>query len=325
MTGEFDLIALIRARCTVARTDVGLGIGDDGALLIPPPGQELVVTTDTLVAGMHFPLTTRAEDIGWKALAVNLSDLAAMGASPAWASLAMTLPEGSVDFVARFADGFAELAVQHQVALIGGDTTKGAPTITITAQGFVPPGQALRRDGARAGEQVFVTGTLGDAAAGLRCLMAPGADAEHADPAHRAQLLQRLNRPQPRVAAGIALRGLASACIDVSDGLLADLGHIARASGVGIELDATNLPTSSALRALFDPATRLAMQLGGGDDYELAFCVPADRIEAMQQAMHDIGCAVTCVGGVVEANGVRVLDEQGLEINTAHRGWEHFS
>ena len=238
---EFDLIELIRTRCSVARADVRLGIGDDAALLLPPAGHELAVSTDTLVAGVHFPLGTSARDLGWKALAVNLSDLAAMGATPAWALLSLTLPDSAREFVDGFAQGFAELAAQHGVALVGGDTTRGPLAVGVTVHGFVPPGRALRRDGARAGDLVFVTGTLGDAAAGLRCLDRADERAAalfNAPSDTREALVGRLNRPTPRIAAGAALRELASACIDVSDGLLADLGHVAARSGVGKALEA---------------------------------------------------------------------------------------
>lgn len=325
---EFDLIERLRARCAVARADVHLGIGDDAAILAPPPGHDLVVSTDTLVAGVHFPASTSARDLGWKALAVNLSDLAAMGATPAWALLALTLPEASADFVEAFADGFAELAAQHHVALVGGDTTRGPLTISVVVHGFVPPQQALRRDGARSGDQLFVTGTLGDAAAGLRCL-------DHRDPRvaelfnapadPREILLARLNRPTPRIAAGAALRGLASACIDVSDGLLADLGHVAARSGVGLEVDAAELPASSALLALFGAAERLVLQAGGGDDYELAFTASPMQATAIMRDLARIGCGATRIGRVVAGQGVRLLAADGSEIALRQRGWEHFA
>lgn len=325
---EFDLIERIRARCAVARADVRLGIGDDAAILAPPAGHELVVSVDTLVAGVHFPALTRASDLGWKALAVNLSDLAAMGATPAWALLALTLPEATRDFVDAFADGFAELAQPHRVALVGGDTTAGPLSVSVVVHGFVPPGQALRRDGAQAGDLVFVTGTLGDAAAGLRCLdrADPRAAELFGAPADtREALLARLNRPTPRLAAGAALRGLASACIDVSDGLLADLGHIAGRSGVGLEIDATDLPASSALLALFDGAERLALQAAGGDDYELAFTAPPAREQAILRDLARIGCGATRIGRVVTGQGVRLVDAAGAEIPLRPRGWEHFA
>lgn len=328
MSAEFNLIDLIRAHGAVERADVRLGIGDDAALLAPPAGQELVVSTDTLVAGVHFPVTTAAEDIGWKALAVNLSDLAAMGANPAWALLALTLPDGDRDFVARFISGFAELAEQHHVALVGGDITQGPLTISVTVHGFAPPGRALRRDAARVGDAVFVTGTPGDAAGGLRLLDRSGArdDAESVAAFDaRDYLLVRLRRPIPRIAAGLALRDFAHACIDVSDGLIGDLGHVAAQSGIGIEIDADRLPASSALLALFDADTRQQLQLAGGDDYELAFSVPEAKIDAMSRDLARLDCGATRIGRVVAGERVRVFDAERGEITIDRRGWEHFA
>jgi thiamine-monophosphate kinase len=325
---EFDLIDLIRARCAIARSDVRIGIGDDAAILGVPAAHDLVVGVDTLVAGVHFPQATRARDLGWKSLAVNLSDLAAMGATPAWSLLALTLPAAEQDFVADFADGYAELSAQHRVALVGGDTTRGPLSVTVVAHGFLPPGQALRRDGAQAGDLVFVTGTLGDAAAGLRCLDHRDPRAQslfNAAPDTREFLIERLNRPTPRVAAGVALRAFASACIDVSDGLVADLGHIAARSGVAIDIDALQLPASSALLALFDADERLALQAAGGDDYELAFTLRPERVADMQRDIARIGCGATRIGRVVAGDGVRLLDAGGDAMALRHRGWEHFA
>ena len=325
---EFDLIEAIRSRCSVARADVRLGIGDDAALLAPPAGHELAVSTDTLVAGVHFPIGTSARDLGWKALAVNLSDLAAMGATPAWVLLALTLPDANRDFVVAFADGFAELAAQHGVALVGGDTTRGPLNVGVTVHGFVASERALRRDGARAGDLVFVTGTLGDAAAGLRCLDRADVRAQeffNAPADTREALVARLNRPSPRIAAGAALRGLASACIDVSDGLLADLDHIAARSKVGIEVDADALPASSALLALFARDERVVLQATGGDDYELAFCVPPAKAADAQRDLSRIGCGATRIGRVVAGEGVRMLDHDGRELVIERSGWNHFA
>jgi len=325
---EFDLIDLIRARCEVGRADVRLGIGDDAAVLAVPAGHELAVSTDTLVAGVHFPAATRADDLGWKALAVNLSDLAAMGATPAWALLALTLPAAERSLVEGFAIGFAELAAQHRVALVGGDTTRGPLAVSVVVHGFVPPGRALRRDGAQVGDLVFVTGTLGDAAAGLRCLDPRDVQAHalfHAPADAREWLLARLNRPMPRIAAGIALREFATACIDVSDGLCADLGHVAKRSDVGIEVDASRLPASSALLALFDEADRVALQASGGDDYELAFTAPPAREAELQRDLARLGCGATRIGRVVAGSGVRLQDNAGTEIALYRRGWEHFA
>jgi thiamine-monophosphate kinase len=321
---EFSLIERIRARTEQARDDVTLGIGDDAALLAPPVGQELAVAIDTLVEGVHFPVGTAVIDIGWKALAVNLSDLAAMGASPAWALLSLALPSADADFVAGFAEGFAQLAAPHRLALIGGDTTRGALTISVAVHGFVPPGQALRRDGARVGDVVLVTGTLGDAAAGLQLVQHPLQDG---DPRTGLQnfLVGRLNRPTPRLSAGIALRGQATACIDISDGLLADLGHICSRSGVGAEIDAPLLPRSSALLDLYDEAAGWHFALGGGDDYELCFTAPASKLAQVQSDLSRLGCGVTRIGRIVEGEGVRVRGNDGVWLQNDQSGWEHFA
>ncbi|HEY8682878.1 MAG TPA: thiamine-phosphate kinase [Rhodanobacter sp.] len=321
---EFDLIELIRRHTAQPRDDVRIDIGDDAAVLAIPAGQELAVAIDTLVDGVHFPLGTAAADIGWKALAVNLSDLAAMGASPAWALLALTLPSADATFVEGFAEGFAKLAQPHRLALVGGDTTRGPLCISVAVHGFVPPGQALTRAAARAGDAVLVTGTLGDAAAGLHALQHPSRDDDsRAD--LRDFLIERLHRPTPRLAAGAALRGQASACIDVSDGLLADLGHICRASGVGAEIDAALLPRSSALMAWYDEASALQFALSGGDDYELCFTVPAQRLADVQSDLARIGCGATRIGRIVEGSGVRVRTADGASLGSERQGWEHFA
>jgi len=314
---EFDLINAIRARVNIARDDVALGIGDDAAVTNVPAGRQLVACTDTLVAGVHFLADTTPEDIGWKSLAVNLSDLAAMGAEPAWALLALTLPEPDERFVAGFAAGFAGLARAHDVALIGGDTTQGPLSITVTALGTLPIGTAWTRGGAHAGDAIFVTGTLGDAAGALRQLQV------HDTPA--SALLAKLNRPEPRVEAGLALRGVATACIDVSDGLLADLGHVCAASGVGAELDADILPLSAALTSTFDQATCRDLACAGGDDYELCFTGSSAREAEVEKALERAGCRATRIGRIVAGSGVRVFDAHGSEIAMPRAGWEHFS
>lgn len=322
---EFDLIELIRARCAVAREDVRLGIGDDAALLAVPAGQVVAVSTDTLVSGVHFPKDTSPHDIGWKSLAVNLSDLAAMGATPAWATLALTLPQAERDWVGAFADGFAALAGEFKLALVGGDTTQGPLTITVTVHGFVPENLALRRDGAHVGDAVFVTGTLGDAAAGLRMLCDPAFAAENpAAAAMRTALIDRLDRPVPRIAQGLLLRSRARACIDVSDGLAADLGHICKASGVGAEIDLMRLPASPALR-LFSDSERAPLQLAGGDDYELCFTADAVVADDLLRDLARSGCAATRIGRIVAEAGVRVLDAGGYPIELPRAGWQHFS
>jgi thiamine-monophosphate kinase len=321
---EFRLIDRIRELTAQARDDVRIGIGDDAAVLAPSSGKELAVAIDTLVEGVHFPPGTAAADIGWKALAVNLSDLAAMGASPAWALLALTLPSADAAFVEGFAEGFAKLAQPHRLALVGGDTTRGPLTISVAVHGFVPPGQALTRAGARVGDAVLVTGTLGDAAAGLHALQHPPRD-DDGRAGLRGFLIERLNRPTPRLAVGTALRGQATACVDVSDGLLADLGHICAASGVAAEIEAALLPRSSALLELYDDTTALHFALSGGDDYELCFTAPAARVAELQAGLARLGCGATKIGRIVEGEGVRVRAADGAPLATDRPGWEHFA
>ena len=316
---EFSLIDRIRQRTAQNRDDVRLGIGDDAALLAVPSGQELAVAVDTMVEGVHFPHGTAPADIGWKALAVNLSDLAAMGATPAWAFLALTLPNADEAFIDGLADGFAQLAQTYRLALVGGDTTRGALTVSVAVHGFVPPGKALTRAGAQVGDAVLVTGTLGDAAAGLRLLQ----QSHHSD-AQSNYLIARLHRPTPRIAAGLALRERASACIDVSDGLLADLGHICAASGVGAEIEAALLPRSSALLDRFDDARSRDFALSGGDDYELCFTVPPQRVASVQADLAKLGCGATRIGRIVEGEGVKVRDADGQWLEPAQQGWDHF-
>jgi thiamine-monophosphate kinase len=316
MSAEFYLIDRIRAR-VIRRGDVRLGIGDDAALLVPHPTERLVAACDTMNVGVHFPPDTAPADIGWKALAVNLSDLAAMGATPAWALLSLSLPSPDGDWLDAFLDGFTELAALHDVALVGGDTTRGPLSICVTALGFVPHAQALKRASAHPGDIVCVTGTLGDAAAGLRLWNHSGTDGAHA------ALRTRLTRPTPRVAAAAILRGRARACIDVSDGLLADLGHVARASAVAIEIDAIALPASEALQQTFDTTTRLPLMASGGDDYELAFTVPEIDCDALLADLMAAGTPATRIGRVRDGDGVTLLDADGNALPTPP-GWLHF-
>lgn len=320
---EFALIDLIRQRVACERGDVVLGIGDDAGLIDVPAGMRLVACTDTMVEGVHFLRGTAPADLGWKSLAVNLSDLAAMGAEPAWALLALTLPDGDADFVTGFADGFAELARAHRVALVGGDTTQGPLTITVTALGLVPRDTALTRAGAQVGDAVFVTGTLGDAAGALAKMRDRGPETGDRIQADR-QLSLRLNRPRPRIAAGLALRGIAHACIDVSDGLLADLGHVCKASGLGAEIDANAMPVSDAMRAAFDDDACRQFALTGGDDYELCFTAPEARATAIVKAFAALDLRVTRIGSIVAGSGVRVTDASGAVIEPPRAGWEHF-
>lgn len=314
---EFELIRRHFAGLTPAAADVSLGIGDDAALLRVPQGQELAVSTDTLVAGRHFSPDTAPADIGWKALAVNLSDLAAMGAEPRWFTLALTLEGVGEAWLSALVQGMGQLARQHGVALVGGDTTRGPLSLTLTAMGVVPCGQALRRDGARVGDAVCVTGTLGDAALAL-ALKRQAATPD-------AFLSGRLDRPQPRVQAGLRLRGAANAAIDLSDGLAGDLSHVLRASGVGACIQAPCLPASPALltglAGLPQGISRLALQAQGGDDYELCLCVPPDRVEALRA---DLGVPLTMIGSITAGTELRFVDAAGGTIAVPPHGYRHF-
>ena len=311
---EFDLIDRIRTRVR-KRDDVVLGIGDDAALLQVPPGMQLVVTADTLNAGVHFPKTSAPADIGWKSLAVNLSDLAAMGATPAWCTLSLSLPEADASWVDAFLDGFMELADQHAIALVGGDTTRGPLSISVTAMGLVETGSAMRRDGARVGDDVWVTGTLGDAAAALEAVLG-----QHVI---SASLRQRLDRPVPRIAGGQRLSGIVNSCIDLSDGLLADLGHVCERSGVGAEIDLAKLPVSDALAAL-DPAQRWRWQASGGDDYELCFSASPRNRELVMQALDFTDVSATRIGRIVAGQCVKAFDAEGREWQSVRSGYQHF-
>jgi thiamine-monophosphate kinase len=312
---EFDLIARIRRR-VATRDDVALGIGDDAALLRVPAGRELVVAMDTLNAGVHFPDGTAAADIGWKALAVNLSDLAAMAAEPAWCTLSLSLPQADAAWLDAFLDGFLGLAERHGVALVGGDTTRGPLSVCVTAHGLVEPGRAARRDGARVGDTVWVSGTLGDAAGAL-AQWREGA-------AMDTDLRARLDRPTPRLALLPLLRHV-HACIDVSDGLLADLGHVCAASGVGAQIDIDALPASAALRASFDAETRRRLQATGGDDYELCFSAPESAREAILREAAAAGVVVTAIGRMTEGQSVRVVCADGSDWQAPRGGYDHFA
>lgn len=321
---EFGLIERIRAR-TRTRADIALGIGDDAALLRVPEGQQLVVTADTLNAGVHFPAETLPDDIGWKALAVNLSDLAAMGATPAWCTLSLSLPEADPAWIDAFADGFFALADAHGIALVGGDTTRGPLSIAVTAMGWVPAGKALRRDGARPGDDVWVTGVPGEAGLALalwrqgRLSMAGPA----AGPALE-HLRQRLARPTPQVKAAVALRGLASAAVDISDGLLADLGHICARAGTGADLFESALPESDAAAVAGHARLFREGRAGSGDDYELCFTAPAAQRAQVVERMAGVGIQVTRIGRIRAGTGISRLGEGGLLPPPACQGFNHF-
>ncbi len=312
---EFLLIEKYFSALGGPRDDVLLGVGDDGAQLAVPADMSLIVAIDTLVEGVHFPVNTSAEDIGYKLLAVNLSDLAAMGAEPAWFTLALTLPESDEAWLAGFATGVAKLANQHGMQLIGGDTTQGPRVLSLQAHGLVPAQHALKRSGAQVGDRIYVTGTLGDAALGLQIALegTPYPDADY--------LLQRLNRPTPRVSLGVALRTLAHSAIDLSDGLLADLTHICQQSHVAAVLELNQLPLSPAYGTT--PAT-IDTALNGGDDYELCFTASAAAGEKLKVLAQQHGCAITCVGEVVKGEGIRCYLDGAL-YSTKKSGYQHFA
>ncbi|PWG62146.1 thiamine-phosphate kinase [Sediminicurvatus halobius] len=313
---EFALIARYLVHVGAAREDVLLGVGDDAALVRPAPGRPQALALDTLVADVHFPADAAAADVGHKALAVNLSDLAAMGATPQWALLALTLPKVDEPWLEGFAAGFGALATAHGVALVGGDVTRGPLTVSVQVIGCLA-GPALRRDGARPGDRVWLSGRPGEAAAGLAAWQS-GAGEDR----RWARLLRRLHRPTPRVALGQALAGVASAAIDVSDGVAADAGHIAAASGVGIELRADWLPLSRRLRAWAGDRAAVDLALNGGDDYELCFTAPAAADSALGSLAAAQSLPLTPIGRVTEGAGLRVRDARGREL--AGGGYQHF-
>ena len=315
---EFELIARYFRSCGAQRGDVRLGVGDDAAVLECPPGQRLVAAVDTLVEGVHFPRGCPAASIGHRALAVNLSDLAAMGARPAWALLALTLPEAEEAWLEEFAAGFAELARLHGVALVGGDTTRGPLCVTVQILGHAP-GEPLLRSGARPGDALFVSGTPGDAAAGLAIeqgrLAAPG-QAEY--------LRERFLYPTPRVALGQSLREYASACIDVSDGLLGDAGKLAAASGCGAEIAYADLPLSEPLVLAAGAERAHELALTGGDDYELCFSVSPANLERLLRQLPPQRWGYSRIGTLREAPGTAVLRNSAV-MPFADSGYAHFS
>jgi len=299
--------------------DLVLGIGDDGAIISPRPDHDLIVAVDTLVAGVHFLSEANPYDIGFRSLAVNLSDLAAMGAEPAWFTLALTLPGADEEWLKEFSRGLFELARSHQLPLIGGDTTRGPLTISIQVLGYVPSAQALCRSGAKVGDLIYVTGSLGDAAGGLSLLQDKESSLQDD------YLQTRFLRPQARLNIGQCLRGLAHAAIDVSDGLLADIGHIVKRSGVGARIDLARLPLSAQLKAVFGSERAIEMALSGGDDYELCFCVAPTQADKVAELAKQADLAITCIGCVDAEPGVRLYNTQGEPADsTLAAGYQHF-
>lgn len=308
---EFDIIRRYFQREAGNYDDVRTGIGDDAAVVRVPNDQELVLTMDTLIEGVHFPAVTAAADIGWKALAVNLSDLAAMGAVPRWVTLSLTLSEIDTDWLENFSSGFFELAAQYDIALIGGDLTRGGLAITVQAHGVVPAGQALTRCGAHSGDLIFVSGYLGDAGFALSADYAQQND----------YFRQRLNRPRPRLALGQALRGLASSAIDISDGLAGDLQHILSASNCGARVDMEKLPISAELAAAVDGESARHLAVTAGDDYELCFTVSPHNAVHLDHLSQELAVPLTAIGTIVSDD---TLHWDGHDQERTYSAFQHF-
>jgi len=317
-TPEFDVIA---RHFTRPAANAVLGVGDDCALVQLSRGMELAVSVDTMVSGTHFFPDVDPETLGHKTLAVNLSDMAAMGAMPYWAMLALTLPKVDHDWLAAFAKGFFDLAEEFDVSLIGGDTTRGPLTLTVTIMGEVPAGAALRRSGAKAGNDIWVSGNIGDAA--LSVAHRHGKLA--LDEADYREAVMRLYEPTPRVSLGQALRGLATAAIDVSDGLLADLGHICKLSGLGAAVELAAIPLSPiGKKHIASDAGRNAI-VAGGDDYELCFTAHPNSRESIADLAKMLGVPLTRIGQVKRGKGVSLWGPDGKPVKIDGRGYDHFS
>lgn len=315
---EFELIRhyFTQSKASNQRSDVVLGIGDDCALLMPREDEELAVSVDTLVAGVHFPEQADPRDIAYRSLAVNLSDLAAMGAQPAWFTLALTLPEADKQWLESFSQGLFEIANRFDIALVGGDTTRGPLTISIQVMGSVPAGLAMRRAGANCGDSIYVTGFVGDAAAGLAQVKAGK---------KKGYLAQRFSRPEPRVALAGSLRSVATAAVDVSDGLLADLTHILDSSQLGASIVLENLPLSEQLLEEVGIEAARNLALIGGDDYELCFCAAPVHSKAIEAISRERGVPITCIGEIQGDSGLRMYDSDGrLVASPEQTGYQHF-
>jgi thiamine-monophosphate kinase len=326
--GEFELISRYFRRGAAphdAQQGVVLGIGDDAALLRVPEDSDLVAAVDTLVAGQHFPLATDARSIGHRALAVNLSDMAAMGAMPAWATLALTMPSADAAWLQRFSDGLLDLAREHGVTLVGGDTTRGPLTVSVQILGTVPRGAALRRSGAKAGDVLAVSGTLGDSGAGLKFATAAPHDVDRGARASAVDaLIRRFDYPTPRVQLGLAARHFASAAMDISDGLVGDLPKLAAASGLHAHVQVERLPLSAALRAAVSEVQAREWALAAGDDYELLLAVPPAIYPKLEAAARRLDLTLQIIGELSSGSGVS-WSWRGAAYTPATSGYDHFS
>lgn len=312
---EFRLIESYFEQRRLGREDVVLGIGDDAALLRVPEGMLLATAVDTMIAGVHFPESTSAEAIGHKLLAVNLSDLAAMGAEPAWATLSLSMPEADESFLKGFSDGLFALAKQFGVELVGGDTVRGPLVLTLQINGFVPEDEGLTRFNARPGDLLYVSGTLGDAAAGLQAVVSDECDGASFD-----FLRGRLDRPTPRIALGQSLRGIATACIDISDGLCADVIHIMERSHLGCDIDSRLLPLSPELLTMKGELAATELALHGGDDYELCFSVPVQKEAELKRLAASFDLPISRIGEMNNEVGVLRIGGELARVE----GYDHF-
>ncbi|AGI32018.1 TPA: thiamine-phosphate kinase [Mannheimia haemolytica] len=323
--GEFDIIErYFNASQRPPRKDVLLSIGDDCALTSLKPNQQLAITTDTLVCGTHFLPTISPADLAYKSVASNLSDLAAMGAEPAWISLALTLPEINHDWLAEFSEHFFEILDHYNVDLIGGDTTCGPLSLTITAQGIVPQDRGLFRHNAKVGDWIYVSGTLGDSAGGLQLLLNQQSEQVNWNK-EQSYLIQRHLRPTPRVLLGLTIASIANAAIDISDGLLSDLSHILKRSDCGAVLNLENFPLSDVLLSCYSRTEAEYFALNGGEDYELCFTVPNDNKAKLDKALANIGVTYTCIGQIRSAKeGLTLLRHNQPVTLPSQRGYDHF-
>jgi len=318
---EFDIIRNYFACHSQKRDEVVLGIGDDAAITRVGADLEQVITTDTLVAGIHFPVDTHPAEIGHKALAVNLSDIAAMGAEPVWFTMNICLPGYDKDWLDQFTSGLFSLADKYKICLIGGDTVRSELVISILVAGQLPRGSALKRSGARKGDKVFVSGYLGDAAMAYACkqgqLVVTETDLSY--------LLNTLNKPEPRVELGQRLRGIANSAIDISDGLLADLDHVLKESNCGATIDLQKIPSSPVFSKYKDQLEDPVSAVRFGDDYELCFTVPDNLLEQVRMLETELGIPLTMIGEIETAPGLRMLGASGFHDTDSKRGYDHFS
>ncbi len=322
MTSEFDLI---REYFTQPTQHTNLGVGDDAALVTVASGMELAISADMLVAGTHFFQDANAYKLGWKSLAVNVSDMAAMGANPKWATLAIALPHADKHWLAEFSHGFFACANAFNVDLIGGDTTRGPLTISVQIMGEVPKGQAIKRSGAKAGDDIWISGTLGDAALALAHMQDKLHDTLTLDDGYIEYCLHALHAPQPRVELGLALRNIATSAIDISDGLLSDLGHILKASKLGAEIHLGKLPTSAFISQHLHEKHIQQYVLAGGDDYELCFTAPVSAQQQISNLSHQLNLTLTNIGNITATPELLVYDTLQKPIPFNKTGYDHFA